>query len=280
MSIPRRAMTGVVALLILTLTACAAPEPPSTGADHATNPTDHVHAIVTDPGGDGFLIGTHQGIYTATGDGTLGSRVGAGFDAMGLTVVGTELIASGHPGPSTPTEWGSPNLGIIRSSDNAQTWDPVAFTGEKDFHALTAAPDGSIYALATDSIDLQRSVDGGTSWAPTGASLMASALTVDATGRLVATTPDGLRTSTDDGATFSPWPDAPLLYVLAASPDQQRLVGVDTKERIWVTTAGASGWVEAGTAHGAAQAATITNSGNLFIADDSGLTYLESQEVR
>ena len=136
MRIPLRATAVLVALLTLSLTGCTAGAPPSTGTDHATV-LPHVHAIVPAPDGDGFLLGTHDGVYTATSAGQLGTRVGRdNLDAMGLTAVGSDLIASGHPGTLTPTELGDQNLGIIRSRDGGDTWDPVAFTGEKDFHAL------------------------------------------------------------------------------------------------------------------------------------------------
>lgn len=146
MRIHLRATASFVALLGLFLAGCAAAELPSTGSDHAATAVAHVHAIVPAPDYDGFLLGTHEGIYAATPDGQLGSRAGNyGFDAMGLTAIDDTLIASGHPARDTPVELGAVNLGIIRSRDGGTTWDPVAFTGEKDFHTLAAAPDGTLY---------------------------------------------------------------------------------------------------------------------------------------
>ncbi len=222
MRIPLRATAVLVALLTLSLTGCTAGAPPSTGTDHATV-LPHVHAIVPAPDGDGFLLGTHDGVYTATSAGQLGTRVGRdNLDAMGLTAVGSDLIASGHPGTLTPTELGDQNLGIIRSRDGGDTWDPVAFTGEKDFHALAAGPDGTLYAQATGNNVVLASSDLGVSWTPTGGALLAFAIVIDATGRIIATTPDGPQVSTDRGVTFTPLPAAPSLYPIAASPDHQR----------------------------------------------------------
>jgi hypothetical protein len=235
----------------------------------------HVHAIVPDPERDGFLLGTHDGIFAASADGELLSRVGAyGFDAMGLTVVGEDLIASGHPRPDTPTELGDHNLGIIRSADAGESWEPVAFTGEKDFHALAAGGDGTVYGLATDAIDILASTDGGDSWAPTGGQLMAVGLVVTSGGNVVAATPDGLRVSTDGARSFQPWPGAPMLYALSVSPNGELIAGVDADEKIWVHAVGASAWNEVGTVHGAAQATAITDTGSILVADDSGLTLL------
>lgn len=266
------ATLAVVVGVTLAVVGCAS-QPPLTGTDHPEQPLSHVHGIVADPAGDGFLIGTHEGIFPVTSSGELGPRIaGADFDAMGLTVVDDTLLASGHPGRSTPAELGAPNLGIVRSIDRAETWEPVAFTGEKDFHALTAGPDGTVYGLATGSAEIQTSTDYGETWTPTGASLLALGFTVDADGRVVASTPDGPQVSTDRGASFSPWPGAPLLAALNASPDHQRLVGIGSGGTIWTTTTGATQWTEVGAVHDTAQAVAITNEGDMLVVDDSGIT--------
>ncbi len=152
--------------------------------------------------------------------------------------------------------------------------EPVAFTGEKDFHALTAGADDTVYGLATDDTDLLRSVDAGATWTPTGAQVPAVSLTADASGRVVAATADGVTVSTDRGASFSAWPDAPLLYTLGASPDRKRLVGVGTDDRIWVLGSGEDQWREAGTVHEQAQAVGIDADGRVVVVDASGITVL------
>src|SRR3546814_10882584 len=117
MRIHLRATASFVALTSLLLTGCAAAEPPSTGSDHTDTALSHVHAIVPAPDYDGFLLGTHEGLYAATADGQLGSRVGSyGFDAMGLTAVDDTLIASGHPGRGTPGELGDRKSTRLNSS--------------------------------------------------------------------------------------------------------------------------------------------------------------------
>ena len=235
-----------------------------------------MHAIVPAPDGDGFLLGTHEGIFTATADGEIGPRVGGNdFDAMGLTALNGDLIASGHPGRNTPAELGERNLGIIRSQDGGETWEPVAFTGEKDFHALTAGPDGTLYGQDAGDGAVLISTDGGVSWSPTGSTLLAFGLEVDAVGRIIAVTPDGPQVSTDRGESFAALTDAPNLFLMAASPDRQRLVGVDANDTIWTVT-GAGSWQEVGTVHGTAQAITITDEGDVLVVDDSGLSLLPS----
>lgn len=263
----------MAALVTLALTGCANAPTPTTGASHETA-MPHVHNIVANPTGDGFLLGTHDGVFTATAAGSTGSRLGPAFDAMGLTVLGDDLLASGHPAASSPEGWGSPNLGVMRSADGGESWDPIAFVGDKDFHALATAPSGEIYGVTTDGGDLLVSADRGSTWATTGATPRAFALAVDATERVIATTPEGVRQSTDAGVTFTMTPDAPALYVVSSSPDAELLVGVDTSERIWISSAGGEAWTAVGTGHGVVGAIAITDGGDVLVADDSGLTLL------
>ncbi len=109
------------------------------------------------------------------------------------------------------------------------------------------------------------------------APVYAMSLAVDAAGRVIASTPDGLLISTDRAATIGAWPDAPRLAGLSASPDRSRVVGVGAKGKLWMITSGAQNWVEVGAIHGVAQAVTITNSGDILVVDDSGLTLIPSQ---
>lgn len=270
-------LLALIGAAVLALAGCTA-TPPLTGEAHPELPLTHVHGIVEDPASDGFLLGTHEGIFTVTRDGELGARLAdTDFDAMGLTVVDDTLVVSGHPGRSTPPELGSPHLGIIRSSDNGQTWQPTAYTGEKDFHSLAAGADGTLYGVATDANEVLTSMDRGVTWQPTGAPVYAMSLAVDAAGRVIASTPDGLLISTDHAATFGAWPDAPRLAGLSASPDRSRVVGVGAKGKLWTITSGAQNWVEVGAIHGVAQAVTITNSGDILVVDDSGLTLIPSE---
>ena len=257
-----------------TLVGCAST--PDAPAEQRSGLPAHVHAVVVAPASDQLLLGTHEGAYPVSPTGELGERLGElGFDAMGLTATSQALIASGHPGPLTPSYLPGPNLGIIRSSDGGLSWEPVAFIGEKDFHALAAGADDTVYGIATDGSDVLRSDDGGASWAPTGARLEDTAgIAVDATGRVVAATPAGLQLSTDRGVSFAAWPDAPLLYTVGASPDRETLVGVATDGRVWLLTAGEGQWREAGMVEGQVQAAGITADGTIVIVDEDSIIML------
>jgi hypothetical protein len=145
-----------------------------------------------------------------------------------------------------------------------------------DFHALAAAPDATLYGQATSSTAVLKSSDSGRTWIPTGANLVIFKLVVDPTGRIIALTTEGPHVSTDQGATFARLVDSPNFYLIASSPDRQRLIGVDNEGVIWSSAAGDAAWRNVGTAHGPAQAITVTDAGAILIVDDSGLSLLPS----
>ena len=94
----------------------------------------------------------------------------------------------------------------------------------------------------------------------------------------MATSPAGLIAvtgSTDGGASFAAWPEAPLLYTLGAAADRTQVVGVGTDGQIWVTGAGAASWEPAGRVDGRVQAVGMDAAGRIVIVDEtSGITIL------
>jgi hypothetical protein len=266
-------LTTVAAATVLTagaLLLAACTPAPLPGAAGDPDPFGHVHAIA--PDGAGVLLGTHTGIYRVDEEGEAAGPVGGyDFDAMGFTVSGGAWFASGHPGPSTPPELGAPNLGLIRSIDAGETWEPVAFTGTEDFHLLTADPAGTLYGIGSTLPSLRISTDGGASW--TDGAALAGVAGLAATAEAVyAATEGGLQTSTDGGVTFVPVPDAPLLYTVAAA--DQTLAGVDTDGTVWRLSAATATWEQVGTAAGRVQAIAATGDGTVLLVDDRGIARL------
>src|SRR5690606_22814339 len=111
------------------------------------------------------------------------------------------------------------NLGLIRSTDGAKTWDHISLQQEVDFHALTAvALDNSqfrIYGYDSATGSLRISEDTGESWR-FGAEIQAidlAAATNDP-NMVYATTASGLQRSTDGGVAFTPTsPSSPLVLI-------------------------------------------------------------------
>lgn len=259
-----------IAAVAVGTTACAPSTEPQASA--AGPPTiGHVHGIEAAPDGDDILIAAHGGLYRLVEGGRLDGPIGGDdFDAMGFTVVDATMFSSGHPGERTPPELGSPNLGIIRSDDGGSSWSPVAFTGESDFHVLTAGTDGTLFGIASGAPELLASRDGGQSWS-TAAALSAVDLVVTEQG-LVAATEQGLQVSTDQGESFASIEGSPLLYSVDAL-STGALVGVDTSNVVQRQTADGS-WEEVGSVEGVAGALSVVGDDRIVLADDRGIVEL------
>lgn len=236
----------------------------------------HIHAVI--PSEDGtVLVGTHNGVYTLSGNGEVDGPLGEyDFDAMGLAALGDILVASGHPGPETPAELGAPNLGIIRSADGGESWEPIALTGKEDFHVLAAAPDDRLYGVGSSSTAVRVSDDAGATWAM-AADVAAVALAVTDDGTVYAATPNGVLASRDGAATFEGLADAPLLDLLDASGAE--LAGVEPGGRLWLRSS-EGGWRGAGTAEGGVSAIGLSASGAIYLVDDRGIVVIEDGRAR
>jgi hypothetical protein len=188
---------------------------------------------------------------------------------MGFTLADGTAYASGHPGPTTPDAFGSPNLGLITSADVGETWTNVSLTGITDFHGLTvmtSAGKPRVFGYDGSAGRLEVSLDGGLTWTA-GASL--AARDILAVGdQLYATTTEGLAVSTDNGASFTVDTAAPALYIIAAD-DDGALAGVDTTGTLWTRLPGQE-WVHGHTVTGTPQALALAGT-RIYVADDRGI---------
>jgi len=277
------ALLGATVVLV----GCATePEQDSPGAAaSAPEAFQHIHSLVADPEQGELLVGAHAGLYdlaledsgTATAEGPIG---GLDFDPMGFTMQGDIAYASGHPGPTTPASFGSPNLGLIKSTDRGQTWSNVSLTGQTDFHDLAVGPQatggggGTIYGLDTSKPALQLSFDGGVTWSD-GAELVARDIIAHPAvpGTVYATTQDGFAVSTDDGATFAVDADAPPLFLAGIDSGTGAIAGIDTSGTVWAQDA-AGTWVSGGAVSGNPQAFTVSGD-RIFVADDRGIAFTD-----
>ena len=239
----------------------------------------HIHGLSALTNSDEITVATHAGVFEVSRAGESSTARGPigdlDIDAMGFSRTAEVIFASGHPGAKTPSSFGSPNLGLITSVDEGETWATVSLKGQADFHALATHPtDGvTMYGLMSSSPKLQVSTDGGLTWSG-GAELAARDILVDANSpsTVFATTADGLQKSTDSGRTFSVEADAPPLYLLTANPADGSLVGIDTTGTVWSKVASGE-WVKGGQVAGAPQAMTIApGDSTLIVADDRGIS--------
>jgi hypothetical protein len=179
-----------------------------------------------DPGTGDVLLATHQGLYVYE-DGEP-NRVGPVIDLMGFTVAGPgHYYASGHPGAGVDLPQ---PVGLIETRDGGRTWKVLSRGGASDFHALTTAGE----RVAGFDGSLRTSSDG-QSWtagnlSPEPRSLAGS----NDDDTLLATTADGLKRSTDGGASWRPVAGAPLL-LLVAWADGRTVVGLTPQGRVHVS---------------------------------------------
>jgi hypothetical protein len=267
---------AIAAALILSgcSTSGATVSEPSPGMSFA-----HVHELAADELAGGLLVGTHEGLYRllidADGATTVtGPLGGLDFDPMGFTIAEDTAYASGHPGPTTPEHFGTPNLGLISSTDLGETWTNVSLVGVTDFHALAVMTTGAelphVFGLDPGNPRIQRSTDGGLTWSD-GAELVARDILVIDTA-LYATTPEGLAISQDDGMTFTVDPTAPALY-LVAEGREGALAGIDTTGTLWTRGSGED-WSPGGTVSGTPQALAVDGT-RIYVADDRGVAFTE-----
>ncbi|MFJ6310601.1 F510_1955 family glycosylhydrolase [Pseudarthrobacter oxydans] len=239
----RRAATVLAAGagLILALSACSpssgttAPSPAGTGSGL---PDAHVHGLSVSSETGQVLLATHDGLFDVTKQPA--TKIGATNDLMGFTG-GTDhgvLYASGHPGEGSSL----PNpIGLIRSTDAGKSWEQLSRQGESDFHALTATKSGIV---GFDGA-LRTSPDGKT-WTTGAADFVPAVLAGNPTSDTVlATTPQGIRRSTDGGKTWTRVEFGPVVQ-FAAFAGPAEAVGVEPDGTVHSSADAGATWIRKG----------------------------------
>ncbi len=125
----------VATLTVVSLTGCAA----SPDGQKPEGPVEfgHVHGLGINPADERLYVASHLGVFRQTDDGfeLVADRQ---QDTMAFTVTGPDtFLASGHP---DLRETDKPvHLGLIESTDSADSWQSLSLEGEADFHALEPA---------------------------------------------------------------------------------------------------------------------------------------------
>jgi hypothetical protein len=224
-----RAVLARLAVIAALLAAgCGGDEPTRTTSTPTPNPTTAPEATTTpegsaanafigslavDPGDGTLMIGTGLGLFrlepgakkpervvgeltTPDGAGTVSSNLVVRYASAG------ELLGSGHPngGGALPE-----NLGLIRSGDAGDTWEPVSQLGESDFHILQASAD-NVIAVRAEETDILVSTDGGRTFEPKTSPDLPVDVAFDARDpkRMVVATGQGTFSSADGGDSWRP----------------------------------------------------------------------------
>lgn len=272
-SLYRIARLGSIAALAVLLSACTTPastsqdtpaDTPDASASAADYPSGHIHGMSVDPGTNRILLATHDGLFDVSR--APAQQVGPTIDLMGFTTTsdGT-LYASGHPGPGTDLP---DPVGLITSTDDGRTWEPVSLQGETDFHSLAATSDG----LIGHEGRILTSPDG-QQWSVASDDVPAYNLAGASSGTVLATTEEGLYRSEDSGAAWATVADAPLLIFTTFAGDTA--IGVTPDGTVHSSTDAGLTWEQRGTIQGepAAIAAAHTNDDThrIWVATDRGI---------
>lgn len=201
----------------------------------------HVHGLGVNPADGALYVAGHYGVFRIE-DGTPERVADRWQDTMAFTVAGADtFLASGHPDLREDLP---PHLGLIESTDAAQTWKHLSLQGEADFHALEVVGD-RIYGYDATSGRLMTTTDR-TTWATiaTGPYLDLAASP---------SRPDRVLATHQDGTLFEVRLDghrrrvggAPDL-VMIASTASGLLGGITATGEVYSTNAVAGPWKKAG----------------------------------
>ena len=251
----------------------------------------HVHGLGINPSDGALFIATHTGLFRAPEGVPEAERVAGRYqDTMGFTVVGSDqFLGSGHPDGREDLP---PFLGLIRSDDAGENWDPVSLLGEADFHVLESSGD-LVYGYGSDFKTREQrllvSSDGGRSWKQrplpepaseqlTEESLLSIAIDPDDHSAIIASGQEALWESTDQGRRWSfvsadpgllAWPDADAIYLVTG--DGEVKVSGD-RGRAWKAVGSLGGAPAAFEASGDSLHAAL-HDGTIKQSTDGGVTW-------
>jgi hypothetical protein len=266
-----------VGLSALAISACG--ESGETGQSEATDPGPvHVHGLGLNPADDSLFIATHTGLFQVPEGESEAVRVGDNLqDTMGFTVVGPdEFLGSGHPDLQQDLP---PYLGLIRSEDAGESWQPVSLEGDADFHVLEAVGE-RIYGFGSDfdsqQAQLLISSDGGQGWDELEPpdSLISLAINPRDPDELVASGERELYASADAGQSWESIPGEPGLL---SWPKNGNLYLLSAEGQLTTTNAPGGEWVPLGEVSGEPAAFEAGDPERLFAALHDG-AIMESED--
>jgi hypothetical protein len=230
------------------------PAPEATPAAPTSGANAFIGSIAVDPKDGTVILGTGLGLFRLEKGAKEAKRVtgqlqgpdGSGEVSSNLVVryAGPgDLIASGHPEGSG----GLPeNLGIIRSRDAGDTWEPVIEMGLSDYHLLQAAGKRIVGVKAEES-DIQVSADVAASGFQTRTPPdvpLDVAFDPGDPNRMVVVTEQGVFTSNNEGESWRPRDALRSEQLAWFKPDV--LYRVDTGGLVKVSADGGGTWKDAG----------------------------------
>ena len=135
---------------------------PAAASGESLGSISHIHNVRVL--GQKILLGTHEGLYILNGENDITKASPENFDVMGLSIDGSRIYASGHPGAGSKL----PNpVGLLLSTNAGKSWKKVSLQGKVDFHLLESSG-AELYGADSQSGDLLYSKDFGRTWSNQG----------------------------------------------------------------------------------------------------------------
>lgn len=237
------------------------------GAPNAAEETalGHVHGLGVDPGDGTLYVASHFGVFRVADDGTRERVADRWQDTMGFAIVGPgHFLGSGHP---DLRERLPSSLGLIESTDGAQSWDTVSLLGDADLHAIEPVGD-LIYAYDSTNGSLLMTADR-KNWTTISTQPLYDLATnpIDPT-TVYATTDRGVLVQSTNGQEPQPVFGAPTLTAIDWQPEGP-LVGVAADGTV-MTSRDTTQWQESGRLDGPAEALDAVD-GRWHAATESGV---------
>ena len=208
-----------------------------------------------DPADGALYAATHTGVYVVPASGEPQRVADRYQDTMGFLIIGpNQFLASGHPDlrEDLPTR-----LGLIESTDSAQTWRSLSLAGVADFHALRVAGPWT-YGFDSVSGRLLASQDRVRWQSRAALDLLDFVVDPASPDRILAATPSGLLRSLDGGRSFAPLASRQAMQALVwVSTDV--LYGLADNGDLWASADGGYTWTWRSRVAGAPEALTAAD---------------------
>jgi photosystem II stability/assembly factor-like uncharacterized protein len=266
-------------LLVALLAAGCGADSAGTASTAAPGSGSDVLSIAIDPADGTLLAGGGPAFYrlkpgakapetaagnirTAKGSGTLTKDVVARFTPDGT------IIASGHSGEAALPAV----LGLVKSTDDGETWQPISGLGEADYHEIEIDGNRILALRYEDPGMIQISADGGRTWesreAPSVAAPIDIAVNPANPDQWAVSTDQGTFISANGGKSWRQWDTTFGPRIAWARPDALYLAGKDGKVKV-SPDAGRT-WNEAGSIGAGPKELTFSAKGDLYASVAGG----------
>jgi BNR/Asp-box repeat protein len=269
-------------LVLLAFAACGGASPSS--SDNAASITSagagkDVSSIAIDPSDGTLMAGSGPAFYrlppgakapekaagnlsTPSGKGTLTRDVVVRFAADGT------IIASGHSGEAALP----PVLGLVKSTDEGETWQSISGLGKADYHEIELAGH-RIFALRNEDPGMiEISSDGGKTWesreAPSVATPIDIAINPGNPDQWAVSTNQGTFISANGGKSWRQWDTTFGPRIAWAKPDALYLAGKDGKVK--KSPDAGKTWQDVGTIGSGPRELTVSPKGELYASIAGG----------